>query len=217
MPTAALMLFNELSRHVRSLGRRGEAGLYHPRAGARPAAEWQLLCRRPGTIHRAVGGRSHVARAFGDTQTLPDGRVIAVATQPIPGGGWVVTHTDVTESSAARKELEQTRNFLHTVIENVPASIMVRDANDRRYVLVNRATEQLYGVGRECCSERPPRRRLSERDRRTPSKRTTASRSRTAARSKLRSTRSRRPATAPASSPPRPCRFSTPTGSRNIS
>ena len=91
------------------------------------------------------------------THTLTDGRVIAVATQPLTGGGWVVTHTDVTETSMARKELEQTRTFLDTVIENVPASIVVRNAEDRRYVLVNRAAEQLYGVSRTALLGKSPR------------------------------------------------------------
>jgi diguanylate cyclase (GGDEF)-like protein/PAS domain S-box-containing protein len=91
------------------------------------------------------------------THTLADGRVIAVATQPLKGGGWVVTHTDVTEASMARKELEQTHNFLDTVIENVPASIVVRNADDRRYILVNRAAERLYGVSRTALLGKSPR------------------------------------------------------------
>jgi hypothetical protein len=51
---------------------------------------------------------------------LADGRVIAVANQPMAGGGWVVTHEDITERHLAAKELERTRNFLDTVLENVP-------------------------------------------------------------------------------------------------
>ena len=43
-------------------------------------------------------------------------------------GGWVVTHEDVTERYRAEKELERTRNFLDTVIENVPVTILVKDA-----------------------------------------------------------------------------------------
>jgi PAS domain S-box-containing protein len=39
--------------------------------------------------------------------------------------------------------------FLDAVIESSPASIFVKDAADGRYLLVNRATEQAFGVARE--------------------------------------------------------------------
>ncbi len=80
---------------------------------------------------------------------LDDGRIIAVASQPMAAGGWVVTHEDVTERHRAMKELERTRNFLDTVLENVPATILVKNASDRRYVLINRAGEQFFGIPRE--------------------------------------------------------------------
>jgi diguanylate cyclase (GGDEF)-like protein/PAS domain S-box-containing protein len=83
------------------------------------------------------------------TLELEDGRVIAVSSQPMAGGGWVVTHEDVTVRERAGKELERTRNFLDTVLENVPATIIVKDAKDLRYILLNRASEDFYGVPRE--------------------------------------------------------------------
>ena len=83
------------------------------------------------------------------TLELADGRVINVANQPMDGGGWVVTHKDVTERWTAERELENTRNFLRTVIENVPGTIMVKDARTLAYVLINRGAEQFYGVARE--------------------------------------------------------------------
>jgi diguanylate cyclase (GGDEF)-like protein/PAS domain S-box-containing protein len=57
----------------------------------------------------------------------------------------------------ARNELEKTRNFLNTVIENVPAPILVRNARDGRYVLVNRAAEQLHGVSHDTMIGKAPR------------------------------------------------------------
>src|SRR5205807_9693057 len=73
-----------------------------------------------------------------------DGRTIAVVTQPMEGGGWVATHEDITERRRAEKELDRTKTFLNTVIENVPATLVVKDARDHRYVLVNRAAEELW-------------------------------------------------------------------------
>ena len=83
------------------------------------------------------------------TLELGDGRVIAVLSQPMAAGGWVVTHEDVTERYRAEKELEKTRNFLHTVIENVPVPIIVKNAGDRRYVLINRPVEEHFGLSRD--------------------------------------------------------------------
>jgi diguanylate cyclase (GGDEF)-like protein/PAS domain S-box-containing protein len=84
------------------------------------------------------------------TLELTDGRVIAVANQPMAGGGWVVTHEDITERHLAAKELERTKNFLNTVLDNIPATIVVKDARDLRYILLNRASEEFYGVPRDC-------------------------------------------------------------------
>jgi diguanylate cyclase (GGDEF)-like protein/PAS domain S-box-containing protein len=83
------------------------------------------------------------------TLELDDGRVIAVSSQPMAAGGWVVTHEDVSARQRAVKELERTRNFLDTVLENVPATIIVKNARDLRYILLNRASEDFYGVERE--------------------------------------------------------------------
>src|SRR5712691_4125671 len=82
------------------------------------------------------------------TRELADGRVITVVNQPLEAGGWVVTHEDVTERWRAEHELESTRNFLDTVVENVPAAIVVKDARDLSYVLINRGAEKFYGIPR---------------------------------------------------------------------
>src|SRR5262249_6894144 len=50
-------------------------------------------------------------RAFTLNVDLKDGRTIAVVNQPMPGGGWVATHEDVSERKRAERELESTRTF----------------------------------------------------------------------------------------------------------
>ncbi len=79
----------------------------------------------------------------------PDGRVIAKFSQPTPNGGWVVTHEDITERRRAEKERDRSQAFATTVIENVPATIVVKDARTLRYALVNRAGEKYFGIPRE--------------------------------------------------------------------
>jgi diguanylate cyclase (GGDEF)-like protein/PAS domain S-box-containing protein len=88
-------------------------------------------------------------RATRVTRELADGRVITVVNQPMAAGGWVVTHEDVSERARAERELESTRNFLHTVIESVPATIIVKDAHTLRYALINRSGEEFHGISRE--------------------------------------------------------------------
>jgi diguanylate cyclase (GGDEF)-like protein/PAS domain S-box-containing protein len=79
---------------------------------------------------------------------LADGRIIAVVNQPIAGGGWVAMHEDITERKQAERDLEHTRTFLDTIIENVPSPIIVKDIPSLRYLLINRAAERYLGVDR---------------------------------------------------------------------
>jgi diguanylate cyclase (GGDEF)-like protein/PAS domain S-box-containing protein len=78
-----------------------------------------------------------------------DGRTISVIYQPMPNGGWVVTHEDVTEREGAKRDLERTRSFLDTIIENVPSAIMVKEFPDLRYALINQAGERHLGLDRQ--------------------------------------------------------------------
>ncbi len=79
---------------------------------------------------------------------LADGRTIAVVSQPMPDGGWVATHEDISERRRAERALERTRSFLDTIIENVPTPIVVKDIPSLRYLLINRAAEECFGIER---------------------------------------------------------------------
>ncbi|HKA73752.1 MAG TPA: EAL domain-containing protein [Xanthobacteraceae bacterium] len=98
-----------------------------------------------------------------DVIELTNGRTIAVSSRSMRGGGWVATHEDITARRQAEKALavaqaqaenaerkgQAAYDMLQTVVENVPATLVVRDADDDRYLLVNRAGETLYGIARE--------------------------------------------------------------------
>jgi diguanylate cyclase (GGDEF)-like protein/PAS domain S-box-containing protein len=79
---------------------------------------------------------------------LADGRCISITNQSMQGGGWVSTHTDMSEQRRAERELDRTRAFLDTVVENVPVTLIVKNADDRQYVLINRAGEKFFGLSR---------------------------------------------------------------------
>jgi PAS domain S-box-containing protein len=55
---------------------------------------------------------------------------------------------DITERRLTEAERDRNREFLDLVIENVPATILVKDSSEQRYVLVNRLCENLWGVPR---------------------------------------------------------------------
>jgi diguanylate cyclase (GGDEF)-like protein/PAS domain S-box-containing protein len=103
----------------------------------------------PGRYDDDLRTALKLGKTYVITIELADGRVIEVVNQPIKSGGWVATHEDITERTRAKRELEQTRAFLDTIIENVPSPIIVKGAQDLRYMLINRAAEQYLGVDRK--------------------------------------------------------------------
>jgi diguanylate cyclase (GGDEF)-like protein/PAS domain S-box-containing protein len=60
----------------------------------------------------------------------------------------LVAVLDVTERMRTESELHQTRAFLDAVVENIPAMLFVKEAKEHRFVLFNKAGEELLGVPR---------------------------------------------------------------------
>jgi diguanylate cyclase (GGDEF)-like protein/PAS domain S-box-containing protein len=56
---------------------------------------------------------------------------------------------DVTERKQLEEERDRDREFLDQIIHNVPATIIVKDIESQRYILVNRAGEELFNVSRD--------------------------------------------------------------------
>ncbi|MCE3260354.1 MAG: hypothetical protein K0S12_1995 [Bacteroidetes bacterium] len=52
---------------------------------------------------------------------------------------------DITERKRIQDEIRTTRDFLDTILENIPNMVFVKDAKDLRYIRFNRAGEQLLG------------------------------------------------------------------------
>ncbi|WP_439817310.1 sensor domain-containing phosphodiesterase [Zavarzinia sp. CC-PAN008] len=63
-----------------------------------------------------------------------------------PGiGGCAAIIRDITERKSLERDHRQTREFLDTVVANLPAMLFVKDAESRRYLLLNRTGEELIG------------------------------------------------------------------------
>jgi diguanylate cyclase (GGDEF)-like protein/PAS domain S-box-containing protein len=77
-----------------------------------------------------------------------DGRLVRVTRQAIETGGWVSTHDDITEQQRSARELDETKRFLDSIVENIPVSVVVKDAKTLKYVLINRAFEAMHDMPR---------------------------------------------------------------------
>jgi PAS domain S-box-containing protein len=100
------------------------------------------------------------------------GRELDVRRQPMPGGGYVSTFTDVTEQLATQRRQEATRRLLETVMDAVPAVLHVKDRH-LRYLMVNQQFLDAWSVTRDKAIghtnaelfRNEPARRAEERDR----------------------------------------------------
>src|SRR5262249_25974703 len=85
----------------------------------------------------AAGERKQVLRS------LNDGRTVCITNSPLPGGGWVGTHEDITERVRAEQHARDANDYLRGVIEAIPAGLIIYDSDDR-YVLCNKRFDAMY-------------------------------------------------------------------------
>ncbi len=72
----------------------------------------------------------------------PNHQVIAVASDPLPDGGWVMTVADVSPLARAEDEASRRAAMLHSILENIPHGVCVYDP-DRRVTMFNRAYSEV--------------------------------------------------------------------------
>ncbi|OKO85875.1 diguanylate cyclase [Bradyrhizobium sp. NAS80.1] len=75
---------------------------------------------------------------------LPNGRAFQVINTPLPQGGWVATIEEITERRNLEQERDRNYTFLREIIDHIPSQITVKDAQTRRYLLVNRIAEETF-------------------------------------------------------------------------
>ena len=108
-------------------------------------------------MSRCVRSRRRKLPQFFDEhvlETLAGERIVTAHRLPVFGGDGEIRYlltlmSDVTNRHLQTREIEEMKTFLDTVIENVPVSIIVRDARDLRCILANRAAEELHGISRD--------------------------------------------------------------------
>jgi two-component system, LuxR family, sensor kinase FixL len=96
---------------------------------------------RPETIEETntVAGESRIVEVVKIPVTNDRGEVV----------GLLGMFRDVTHLKRTEEQLQRSRAFLHSVIENLPITVFIKDAADLRFVLWNKAGEELTGCPRE--------------------------------------------------------------------
>jgi PAS domain S-box-containing protein len=122
-----------------------QAGPWH--AGAPQAYELRLV-RPDGTAFWA-----HLVASVAPAAAMaaPGSRESAPASPAPPAEGMRVCRvvmSDITERKRAEEELGEAKALMDAVVENVPFMIFLKEATDLRFVVINRAGEELLGYDR---------------------------------------------------------------------
>ena len=80
---------------------------------------------------------------------LPDGRSVITKLFPLPNGGTIGTHEDCTEQRRLSRQLASTKQFLESVLDNVPVCVAAKSIDDGRYIFANRAFERFSRFSRD--------------------------------------------------------------------
>ena len=88
-------------------------------------------------------GRSHRRISY-----LPDGTVIEINGNPMPGGGFVTSFYDITELKRNEQALKASEANIRLYTDSLPIMLAYLD-NDRRILFINQAFEKLMGMQRE--------------------------------------------------------------------
>jgi diguanylate cyclase (GGDEF)-like protein/PAS domain S-box-containing protein len=96
----------------------------------------------PGWVVRPGSADNYIREIVG-------GRAIRISRRWLPGGGFVSLHEDFSEQRELSRQLATTKSFLESVIDNIPVCVAVKNIEDGRYTLANRAFEQFSRLQRE--------------------------------------------------------------------
>jgi len=96
------------------------------------------------------------------TIALKDGRTFEIHHRPMPGGGWVATHDDITDQQKLNARLEQNlkllgerTSILQAIIDNFPGGIGFFDG-DLRIVICNERAKEILDLPERFFAAGPP-------------------------------------------------------------
>src|SRR5438270_1031769 len=80
---------------------------------------------------------------------LPGGRSVLVKFFASPNGGSVTIHEDCSEQRSLSRQFASTKQFLESVLDNVPVCVSAKNIDDGRYIFINRAFERFSRISRD--------------------------------------------------------------------
>src|SRR5215213_7138771 len=80
---------------------------------------------------------------------LPGGRSVLVKFFASPNGGSVTIHEDCSEQRSLSRQFASTKQFLESVLDNVPVCVTAKNIDDGRYIFANRAFERFSRISRD--------------------------------------------------------------------
>jgi diguanylate cyclase (GGDEF)-like protein/PAS domain S-box-containing protein len=92
---------------------------------------------------------AHAGDPEGLVTELPSGQSIHVRYFPLSNGGSIATHEDCSEQRELSRQLASTKQFLESVLENIPVCVAAKSIEDGRYIFANRAFERFSRFSRE--------------------------------------------------------------------
>jgi PAS domain S-box-containing protein len=91
----------------------------------------------------------NAAHPEGMITELPSGKQVLSKYFALPNGGSIATHEDYTEQRKLSRELASTKQFLESVLDNVPVCVAAKSIEDGRYIFANRAFERFSRFSRD--------------------------------------------------------------------
>src|SRR5580698_7926816 len=80
---------------------------------------------------------------------LTNGQSVHVKYFPLSNGGSIATHEDCSEQRELSRQLASTKQFLESVLENIPVCVAAKSIEDGRYIFANRAFERFSRFPRD--------------------------------------------------------------------
>ncbi len=94
-------------------------------------------------LYADAHARVHAGQAENYLHRLKDGRVISILFQPMPQGGWVATHEDITALIQREEELRVQNMRFETALANMSQGLAMFD-RDGRLIVCNARYGQIY-------------------------------------------------------------------------
>ena len=110
----------------------------------------------PGDVDEQVRSRVELALRFEPHRfehERPDGTILEIRGQPVPGGGFVTIYTDITQRARSERESQRFRAALNLSVDGIYladcTTLAILDCNDGACQALGYAREELVGSGVE--------------------------------------------------------------------